>query len=63
MQILKQIDLTKTTSESIRLIRQGAIKIDGERVSDTSVVLHAGHTYIIQVGKRRIAKVRLDKAL
>lgn len=63
VQILKQIDLTKTTSESIRLIRQGAIRIDGERVSDTSVVLHAGPTYIIQVGKRRIAKVRLDKAL
>ncbi|MBA2710181.1 MAG: tyrosine--tRNA ligase [Tatlockia sp.] len=60
--LIKQIDLTKTTSESIRLIRQGAIKIDGERVSDTSVVLHAGPTYIIQVGKRRIAKVRLIKA-
>jgi tyrosyl-tRNA synthetase len=62
VQLLKQIDLTKSTSESIRLIKQGAVKIDGEHVSSTSVVLQAGSTYIIQVGKRRIAKVRLDKA-
>lgn len=62
VQLLKQIDLTKSTSESIRLIEQGAIKIDGERISDTSVVLHTGSTYIIQVGKRRIAKVRLNNA-
>ncbi|MBA3537383.1 MAG: tyrosine--tRNA ligase [Tatlockia sp.] len=62
VQLLRQIDLTKSTSESIRLIKQGAVKIDGEHVSSTSVVLQAGSTYIIQVGKRRIAKVRLDKA-
>lgn len=62
-QILKQSDLTKSTSESIRLIRQGAVKINGEKVTDTALVLSLGKTYIIQVGKRRIAKLRLERAV
>ncbi|MBA2657708.1 MAG: tyrosine--tRNA ligase [Tatlockia sp.] len=62
VQLLKQMDLTKSTSESIRLINQGAIKIDGERSTNTSALLHNGHTYIIQVGKRKIAKVRITNA-
>lgn len=61
-QLLKQLDLTKSTSESMRLTQQGAVKLDGERVVDAAMVLPAGHTYIIQVGKRRIAKVRLEIA-
>lgn len=60
MQILKQIGLTKSTSESIRLIKQGAVKIDGEKISDPLVVLPCDDTKIIQVGKRRLAKVRLQ---
>lgn len=61
-QLLKQINLTNSTSESIRMIKQSAVKIDGNKVSDPSLFLHPGHTYIIQVGKRRIAKLRLQKA-
>ena len=61
-QLLKQLDLTQSTSESIRLTNQGAVKVDGERVADAAMALPVGHTYIIQVGKRRIAKVRLEKA-
>ncbi len=59
-QLLKQANLTKSTSESIRLINQGAVKIDGERIDDPSLKLELGHTYIVQVGKRRLAKLKLQ---
>ena len=59
-QLLKQADLTKSTSESIRLINQGAVKIDGDKVADPALILPLGNTYIVQVGKRRLAKLKLD---
>ncbi|CAM2924308.1 tyrosine--tRNA ligase [Legionella worsleiensis] len=62
-QLLKQLDLTASTSESIRMVKQGAVKINGDKVSDPALLLPSGHVYIIQVGKRRIAKLRLQKAL
>ncbi len=58
-QILKQSHLTQSTSESIRLIHQGAVKIDGEKITDPAQTLDFDHCYIIQVGKRRLAKLRL----
>lgn len=58
--LLKQINLTQSTSEAIRMVRQGAVKIDGNKVEDSSLVLASGHSYVIQVGKRRIAKVHLQ---
>lgn len=58
-QLLKQVGLTKSTSESIRLINQGAVKVDGKKIVDSSFVLPAGSTYVIQVGKRRLAKLQL----
>lgn len=61
-QLLKQLDLTKSTSEAIRLINQGAVKIDGERVSDSAIMISQDNSYIIQVGKRRIAKVHLSSS-
>ena len=57
--LLKQINLTASTSESIRMIKQGAVKIDGEKVVDTTLQLAPDGTYIVQVGKRRIAKLRI----
>jgi len=60
-QILKQADLAKSTSEAIRLINQGAVKIDGEKIADPTSVLAFDNTYIIQVGKRRLAKLQLTK--
>lgn len=59
-QLLKQTNLTKSTSESIRLINQGAVKIDGEKIEDPTLILDIGSTYIIQVGKRRLAKLHLQ---
>jgi tyrosyl-tRNA synthetase len=61
-QILKQLSLTASTSESIRMVKQGAVKVNGEKVSDPALILPTDQTYIVQVGKRRIAKVLLQKA-
>ncbi|EHL29686.1 tyrosine--tRNA ligase [Legionella drancourtii] len=59
-QLLKQMNLTQSTSESIRMVKQGAVKVDSEKVEDPALVLAAGNTYVIQVGKRRIAKLHLQ---
>lgn len=61
-QVLKQLDLTKSTSESFRMTSQGAVKLNGERLSDAALLLDLEKSYIIQVGKRRIARVLLKKA-
>lgn len=58
-QIVKQAGLTPSTAEAIRNIEQGGVKVDGEKVTDRSVTLDAGKTYVIQVGKRRWARVTL----
>jgi tyrosyl-tRNA synthetase len=57
-QLLKQANLVPSTSEANRNIEQGGVKIDGETVSDKSVKVAAG-TYVVQVGKRRFARVTL----
>lgn len=59
--IMKELDLTKSTSESIRMIKQGAVKLNQEKVSDQGAKLEPGQVYIIQVGKRRLAKLSLKK--
>ncbi len=58
-QLLKAAGLVASTSEAIRLIGQGAVKVDGERLEDRSRVLAAGDAVLLQVGKRRFARVRL----
>ncbi|WP_045224726.1 tyrosine--tRNA ligase [Methyloterricola oryzae] len=57
--LLKDLGLTSSTSESNRMIQQGAVRIDGEKVSDNKLVLLPGGPHIIQVGKRKLAKVLL----
>ena len=57
--LLKQASLVQSTSEAMRMIKQGAVKIDGEKVTDKGLELEAGTENIYQVGKRRFAKVRL----
>ena len=59
--LLKNAGLVETTSEAHRLGGQGALRIDGERTSDSKQAMSAGSTYILQVGKRRIAKVALQQ--
>lgn len=58
-QLLKQLGLTQSTSESNRMVQQGAVKIDHEKISDPHQVLALNSEYIIEVGKRRIARVYL----
>jgi len=57
--LLKQAGLVSSTSEAFRMITQGAVKIDGERVEDRNLSIEAGTDHIYQVGKRRFARVRL----
>lgn len=55
--LLKEAGLTASTSEAIRMINQGAVKIDGEKVSDTKLLLAIGSNHVYQVGKRKFARV------
>ena len=57
---LREAGLTSSTSESRRMIKQGAVKVDGERVSDESLLLAVGTKQVVQVGKRRIARIQID---
>jgi len=58
-QLLKQSGLTQSTSEALRLIKEGGVKIDGQRVEDKDLAIAVGTSHIFQVGKRRFAKVIL----
>jgi tyrosyl-tRNA synthetase len=51
--------LTASNSEAFRMIQQGAVRIDGERVTDRGLELPTGFTGLLQVGKRRFAQVRI----
>jgi len=55
--VLKDAALTSSTSDALRMIRQGAVRIDGEKVSDTRLRLESGTSCVCQVGKRRFARV------
>ncbi|MCU0898650.1 MAG: tyrosine--tRNA ligase, partial [Burkholderiales bacterium] len=55
--VLKASGLTASTSEAMRMIDQGGVKIDGEKVSDKTLQLVAGRTVVLQVGKRKFARV------
>ncbi len=57
--LLKAAGLVPSTSEALRMLKQGAVKIDGERVEDRGLKLAAGTTQVVQVGKRRFARVSL----
>ncbi|MBL3589181.1 MAG: tyrosine--tRNA ligase [gamma proteobacterium endosymbiont of Lamellibrachia anaximandri] len=58
--LLKEAGLVKSTSEAMRMIKQGAVRIDGERISDNSIKVEAGSVQVYQVGKRRFARVTLE---
>lgn len=57
--LLKGAGLASSTSEAFRMVKQGAVKIDGQRVEDRSLQLESGTTQIYQVGKRKFARVTL----
>ena len=59
-QMLKQAGLVSSTSEALRMIGQGGVKIDGERIEDKNLRLKAGNELIVQIGKRKFARVKIS---
>ena len=57
--LLKGAGLVSSTSEAFRMIKQGAVKIDGNRVEDRGLAVDANSTAVYQVGKRKFARVSL----
>jgi tyrosyl-tRNA synthetase len=55
--LLRQAKLVQSTSEAMRMIQQGAVRIDGERIEDKKLAIEVGTCQVYQVGKRRFARV------
>jgi tyrosyl-tRNA synthetase len=60
--VLKTSGVCPSTSEALRMIEQGGVRVNGDKVSDKNLRLAAGSTYVLQVGKRKYAKVTLKNA-
>ncbi|HRE12941.1 MAG TPA: tyrosine--tRNA ligase [Usitatibacteraceae bacterium] len=58
-QVLKGAGVCASVSEAIRMIEQGGVRVDGEKVADKALRLPAGGTHVVQVGKRKFARVTL----
>ncbi|MEI7678990.1 MAG: tyrosine--tRNA ligase [Betaproteobacteria bacterium] len=56
---LKEAGLSASTSEAMRMIAQGGVKLDGEKISDKAQKLHQGTTVVAQVGKRKFARIQV----
>ena len=57
--LLKDAGLASSTSEALRLIGQGAVRLDGQRIEDRGLLVAKGASHVCQVGKRRFARVRV----
>jgi tyrosyl-tRNA synthetase len=57
--LLKESQLVSSTSEALRMIEQGGVRINGEKVTDKTLVLERGGIVVLQVGKRKFARVTL----
>jgi tyrosyl-tRNA synthetase len=57
--LLKDAGLTVSTSDSNRMVKQGAVKYDGEKITDAKLVVPVGAEHVFQVGKRKFAKVKI----
>ena len=57
--LLKECGMTKSTSEAIRMIKQGAVRIDEKKVTDLKLLIHSGTSAVFQVGKRKFKKITL----
>ncbi|HEX7046764.1 MAG TPA: tyrosine--tRNA ligase [Gammaproteobacteria bacterium] len=58
-QLLKEAGLVSSASEGMRMVRQGAVKMDGEKIADPRQEVAAGTEAVFQVGKRRVARVQV----
>lgn len=57
--VIKEAKLAASTSEAVRLIQQGAVRVDGERIADRQWLLAPNKEVVVQVGKRRVARVNV----
>ena len=57
--LLKDVGLVDSSSDALRMIKQGAVKIDGEKVTDKHLMIKKGNVGVLQIGKRRVVKVKL----
>ena len=57
--LLKETKLVGSTSDAMRMIKQGAVKINGDKVEDTRLVLTEAGENVYQVGKRKFARITL----
>ncbi|MEW6131765.1 MAG: tyrosine--tRNA ligase [Pseudomonadota bacterium] len=57
--VIREAGLTATTSEALRMIRQGGVRLDGEKVSNKALQLAAGTSVVLQIGKRKFARVKI----
>lgn len=57
--LLKQVGLVSSTAEAIRMVQQGGVRIDGEKVSDTHLQISPQTKHVYQVGKRKISKIKI----
>ncbi|WP_428634262.1 tyrosine--tRNA ligase [Sedimenticola sp.] len=58
--LLREAGLVASTSEAMRMVGQGAVRIDGERVEDKKLVISPGTTQVYQVGKRKFARIAVE---
>ena len=59
-ELVRRAGLAKTNGEAMRLIAQGAVRLDGKQVSDRGLLVPAGSSSVVQVGKRRFARVNIE---
>jgi tyrosyl-tRNA synthetase len=57
--LLRQAELVASNAEAVRMIEQGAVRIDGQRITSRDLVFSANADLVVQVGKRRFKRVRL----
>src|SRR5436190_6182867 len=60
VQILKQAGLVPSVTEATRMIEQGGVKLDGEKLADKALKIGPGRVVVAQVGKRRFARIRVE---
>jgi tyrosyl-tRNA synthetase len=58
--LLKDCEMTSSTSEAIRMIKQGAVRIDEKKITDTKYIISSGTSAVYQVGKRKFKKIILQ---
>ena len=59
LKVLKESGLVPSTNEGARMIEQGGVRIDGEKIADRNLQLKRGGSYVVQVGKRKVARIAI----